>query len=130
MSYRDESGDSFWNEMGGQRPTPVPNGGRLLAQHWRCPSCQKIIYAWDKTVPCDAHRVVTEWQEYYQSARFATDTAAAREQAAHGRPRRDESKLREMAARQVSEARAAREDDFPGGLPLPAEYPGNARSGA
>jgi hypothetical protein len=74
--------------------------------------------------------VVTEWQEYYQSARFATDTAAAREQAAHGRPRRDESKLREMAARQVSEARAAREDDFPGGLPLPAEYPGNARSGA
>lgn len=103
MPYRDETGDSFWNDLGGQRPVPVPAGGRLLAQHWRCPSCQKIIYAWDKTVPCDKHRVVTDWQRHYQSEDFITAAAAARERA-HPAPPADR-------------------EDFPGGLPLPPEYP-------
>lgn len=78
MPYHDDTADSFWNEMGGQRPVPAPAAGRLLPQHWRCPTCQKIVYAWDKTLPCTKHRVVVDWQAYYRSAKFVTDVAEIR----------------------------------------------------
>lgn len=116
-----DGNDSFWNELGGQRQQPAAAGGRLLAQHWRCPGCQKIIYAWDKTVPCGEHRVITDWQRYYQSEQFAADTAAAREQTedsrtgfrrAHGLTLRTEEDLRAVAVRQAAEFRA--DPGYPG----------------
>lgn len=97
MPYRDDTGSSFWREIGGQREEPVPASRRIAPQHWRCPGCQKIIYSWDKTLPCDRHRVVSEWQHYYQSEQFVTDTAEARAAAASEKPRRD---MRERAAQQ------------------------------
>jgi zinc knuckle protein len=89
----------------------------LPRQCQRCPRCQKIIYAWDKDVPCETHRTVAGWRDYYHSPQFVTDSAAARERIedsrsdfrrAHGMPARTEDDLRKLAAQQVAESRAAR----------------------
>jgi hypothetical protein len=58
---------------------------KLKAQYRRCAGCQKIIYTWDAGLPCDKHRVVAEWQAYYQTEKFVTDSAVAREKIAESK---------------------------------------------
>ena len=82
-------------------------GGTLKAQFKRCPACQAIIYAWDLGLPCDTHRIVADWQAYYNSGRFVTDSAATREHA--NRNRNQHPDRRQEAARQVAESRASRD---------------------
>jgi len=41
----------------------------LAAQFARCPKCPAIIYAWDKGIPCERHRIVAEWRAHYHSPR-------------------------------------------------------------
>src|SRR5215510_3955184 len=82
---------------------------KLPKQYKRCPDCHKIIYAWDAGLPCDKHRVVADWQEYYHSEQFVTDSAGTREKIAQARKRKPgTSRGRELAAQQLAEARALR----------------------
>jgi len=78
----------------------------LAAQFARCPKCPAIIYACDKGIPCERHRIVAEWRTRYHSPAFTAEVAEARARAAEHRaaPRTH----RQLAAEQVAEARAAR----------------------
>jgi hypothetical protein len=59
---------------------------KLKAQYRRCKGCQAIIYAWDAGVACGKHRIVSDWQAYYASDEFVTDSADTRRRLAekHG----------------------------------------------
>lgn len=78
---------------------------RLPAQYARC-TCRKIIYAWDKGIPCERHRTVAGWHAYYRSEQFPADCRTVRERCENTQQAGKD--LRTEAARQVAEARAAR----------------------
>jgi hypothetical protein len=69
-----QQGHMAW-QCSWQREVSAP----LPKQFWRCARCSKIIYTWDKEIPCADHRTVGEWRAYYHSDQFVTDSAAARE---------------------------------------------------
>jgi|SRR5215831_7186787 len=79
---------------------------KLAPQFWRCGRCRKIIYTWDKDVPCEKHRLVAEWREYHQSDEFIIDSQETRRRIAErsSKPRDRHSE----AARQVAESRNMR----------------------
>ena len=83
-----------------------PDSHKMLPQHRRCPGCRTVIYVWD-TAPCDGHQVVGAWLPYAPPV-----------------PPRgpDHERLRQLAARQVAEAREERLilDQLPAAPAVPA----------
>ena len=93
-----------------------PESHLQLKRHRKCPICHRTIVEWDSANDCDLHILAGAQRPYVGAG-----------------PDQPKASLQSEAARQVAEARAAREEaergetpgqvDFAGGLPTPREYP-------
>lgn len=82
-------------------PVCHPLRDKLPVQHVRCGACHKVIYAWERGLPCDYHRVVEDWQRACRAGEIPYV----------GGPRKlpaDEKAQQSRAAHQVAESRASR----------------------